>query len=145
MYSHSCLQLSGVVRGCSTISVIFSLANKNRTWYLLKSICDVNLLSKLSIIFKEWRDTRTFSSLKSTHCTLVIWLIINLVRKQCSFDLVYNCPASYLLLTSYIFDQLLKFYHSIETHDNVWCCNSWMSSYYKCISSTRLMFPIYLP
>jgi hypothetical protein len=67
---------------------------------LLKSTCDVNLLSKLSIIFKEWRvmnnvdrggvivlkimeqrppkgarpivfkewrDTRTFSNLKSTH------------------------------------------------------------------------------
>jgi hypothetical protein len=24
------------------------------------------------IIFKEWRDTRTFSNLKSTHCTLLI-------------------------------------------------------------------------
>jgi hypothetical protein len=23
-----------------------------------------------SIIFKEWRDTRTFSNLKSTHCTI---------------------------------------------------------------------------
>ena len=27
----------------------------------IKSTCDVNLLSKLSIIFKEWRVTRTFS------------------------------------------------------------------------------------
>jgi hypothetical protein len=30
------------------------------------------------IVFKEWRDTRTFSNLKSTHCTLLILLIINL-------------------------------------------------------------------
>jgi hypothetical protein len=34
------------------------------------------------IVFKEWRDTRTFSNLKSTHCTLLIWLIINLVAKK---------------------------------------------------------------
>jgi accessory gene regulator protein AgrB len=35
------------------------------------------------IVFKEWRDTRTFSNLKSTHCTLLILLIINLVIKKC--------------------------------------------------------------
>jgi hypothetical protein len=34
------------------------------------------------IAFKEWRDTRTFSNLKSTHCTLLILLIINLVTKK---------------------------------------------------------------
>ena len=34
------------------------------------------------IVFKEWRDTRTFSNLKSTHCTLLILLIINLVIKK---------------------------------------------------------------
>ena len=34
------------------------------------------------IVFKEWRDARTFSNLKSTHCTLLIWLIINLVTKK---------------------------------------------------------------
>ena len=34
------------------------------------------------IVFKEWRDTRTFSNLKSTHCTLLIVLIINLVTKK---------------------------------------------------------------
>ena len=37
------------------------------------------------IVFKEWRDTRTFSNLKSTHCTLLILLIlliINLVTKK---------------------------------------------------------------
>ena len=34
------------------------------------------------IVFKEWRDTRTFSNLKSTHCTLIILLIINLVTKK---------------------------------------------------------------
>ena len=32
--------------------------------------------------FKEWRDTRTFSNLKSTHCALLILLIINLVTKK---------------------------------------------------------------
>jgi hypothetical protein len=27
------------------------------------------------IVFKEWRDTRTFSNLKSTHCTLLLgWI-----------------------------------------------------------------------
>ena len=35
-----------------------------------------------SIVFKGWRDTRTFSNLKSTHCTLLILLIINLVTKK---------------------------------------------------------------
>ena len=30
------------------------------------------------IVFKEWRDTKTFSNLKSTHCTLLMLLIINL-------------------------------------------------------------------
>jgi hypothetical protein len=34
------------------------------------------------IVFKEWRDTRTFSNLKFTYCTLLILLIINLVTKQ---------------------------------------------------------------
>ena len=34
------------------------------------------------IVFKEWRDTSTFSNLKSTHCTLLIFLIINLVTKK---------------------------------------------------------------
>ena len=34
------------------------------------------------IVFKEWRDMRTFSNLKSTHCTLLIWLIINLETKK---------------------------------------------------------------
>ena len=34
------------------------------------------------IVYKEWRDTRTFSNLKSTHCTLLILLIIKLVTKK---------------------------------------------------------------
>ena len=34
------------------------------------------------VVFKEWRDTRTFSNLKSTHCTLLILLIINIVTKK---------------------------------------------------------------
>jgi hypothetical protein len=34
------------------------------------------------IVFKEWRDTRTFSNLKSTHFTLLIVLIIYLVTKK---------------------------------------------------------------
>ena len=33
-------------------------------------------------VFKEWRDTRTFSNIKSTHCTSFIVLIINLVTKK---------------------------------------------------------------
>jgi hypothetical protein len=37
---------------------------------------------RMSIIFKEWRDTRTFSNIKSTHCTLLILFIINLVTKK---------------------------------------------------------------
>ena len=41
------------------------------------------------IVFKEWRDTRTFSNLKSTHCTLLILLIINLVTKK-SLCIVYK-------------------------------------------------------
>ena len=36
----------------------------------------------MPIVFKEWRDTRTFSNLKSTHYTLLIVLIINLVTKK---------------------------------------------------------------
>ena len=31
------------------------------------------------IVFKEWRDMRTFSNLKSTHCALLVLLIINIV------------------------------------------------------------------
>jgi hypothetical protein len=34
------------------------------------------------IVFKEWKDTRTFPNLKSTHCTLLILLIINRVAKK---------------------------------------------------------------
>jgi hypothetical protein len=34
------------------------------------------------IVFKEWRDTMTFSNLQSTHCTLLILLIINLVTNK---------------------------------------------------------------
>jgi hypothetical protein len=33
-------------------------------------------------VFKEWRDTMTFCNLKSTHCTLLILLIINLVTNK---------------------------------------------------------------
>jgi exonuclease III len=33
------------------------------------------------IVFKEWRDTRTFSNIKSTHCTSFIVLIVNLITK----------------------------------------------------------------
>jgi hypothetical protein len=43
------------------------------------------------IVFKEWRDMRTFSNLKSTHCTLLILLIINLVtNKVCVYYLKYK-------------------------------------------------------
>jgi hypothetical protein len=44
----------------------------------------------MPIVFKEWRDTRTFSNLKSTHCTL---LIINLVTKK----VCVHIPESFLL------------------------------------------------
>ena len=40
------------------------------------------------IVFKEWRDTRIFSNLKSTHCTLLIWLIINLITKKKSVYII---------------------------------------------------------
>ena len=36
----------------------------------------------MPIVFKEWGDTMTFSNLKSTHCTLLILLIINLVTTK---------------------------------------------------------------
>ena len=39
-------------------------------------------LKNNAIVFKEWRDTRTFSNLKSTHGTFLILLIINLVTKK---------------------------------------------------------------
>ena len=42
----------------------------------------LKIMEPRPIVFKEWRDTRTFSNLKSTHCTLLIWLIINLVRQK---------------------------------------------------------------
>jgi hypothetical protein len=41
----------------------------------------LKIMEPRPIVFKEWRDTRTFSNLKSTHCTLLILLIINLVTK----------------------------------------------------------------
>jgi hypothetical protein len=76
----------------------------------LKSTRDVNLLSKLSIVtlhslkimelrpivFKEWRDTRTFSDLKSTHCTLLILSIINPVAKQ-SLCIVENLNYDFII------------------------------------------------
>jgi hypothetical protein len=37
----------------------------------------LKIMEPRPIVFKEWRDTRTFSNLKSTHCTLLILLIIN--------------------------------------------------------------------
>jgi hypothetical protein len=36
-----------------------------------------NPLEKYHIVFKEWRDTKTFSNLKSTHCTLLILLNVS--------------------------------------------------------------------
>jgi hypothetical protein len=42
----------------------------------------LKIMEPRPIVFKEWRDTRTFSNLKSTHCTLLIVLIINLVTKK---------------------------------------------------------------
>ena len=42
----------------------------------------LKIMEPRPIVFKEWRDTRTFSNLKSTHSTLLILLIINLVTKE---------------------------------------------------------------
>jgi hypothetical protein len=44
--------------------------------------CPSNSPFPRPIVGKEWRDTRTFSNLKSTHCTFLILLIINLVAKK---------------------------------------------------------------
>jgi hypothetical protein len=41
-------------------------------------VIDISTLNKTYLRF----DLKTFSNLKSTHCTLLIWLIINLVTKQ---------------------------------------------------------------
>jgi hypothetical protein len=49
----------------------------------------LKIMEPRPIVFKEWRDTRTFSNLKSTHCTLLILLIINLVTKK-SLCIVYK-------------------------------------------------------
>jgi hypothetical protein len=48
----------------------------------LKAAYSLKIMEPRPIVFKEWRDTRTFSNLKSTHCTLLILLIINLVTKK---------------------------------------------------------------
>ena len=50
------------------------------------------------IVFKEWRDTRTFSNIKSTHCTWLVWLIINLVTKK-STKRTITPPLSTLFIT----------------------------------------------
>jgi hypothetical protein len=48
----------------------------------MESYEQLKIMEPRPIVFKEWRDTRTFSNLKSTHCTLLISLIINLVTKK---------------------------------------------------------------
>jgi hypothetical protein len=40
--------------------IVFKEWRDMRTFSNLKSTCDINLLSKLSIIFKEWRVTVLF-------------------------------------------------------------------------------------
>jgi hypothetical protein len=42
----------------------------------------LKMIVRRPIVFMEWRDTMTFSNLKSTHCTLLILLIINLVTTK---------------------------------------------------------------
>ena len=51
-------------------------------WSLRIGECPSNSPFLKNNVFKEWRDTRTFSNLKSTNCTLLILLIINIVTKQ---------------------------------------------------------------
>jgi hypothetical protein len=48
------------------------------------------------IVFKEWRDTRTFANLKSTHCTFLIVLIINLGRLAMSKIVIFFFTARIL-------------------------------------------------
>jgi hypothetical protein len=59
------------------------------------------------IVFKEWRDARTFSNLKSNHCTLLI-LFINLVTKKSlcitSFQIKSNIV---MILTNLVFAKRL--------------------------------------
>ena len=50
------------------------------------------------IVFKECRDARTFSNLKSTHCTLLILLIINLVTKKSLCIIVSKVPVQSIKL-----------------------------------------------
>jgi hypothetical protein len=46
-----CVQLTEIARAALTCSIYKQFIH----YTILKSTCDVNLLSKLSIIFKEWR------------------------------------------------------------------------------------------
>jgi hypothetical protein len=51
-------------------------------WMKEKNPDILEVIIPMPIVFKERRDTRTFFNLKSTHCTLLIWLIINLETKK---------------------------------------------------------------
>jgi hypothetical protein len=68
---------------CQVLPDEYLHVNRQVLW-MLKSTGDVNLLCppvphiwytlimyRRPIVFKEWRDTRTFSNLKSTHCTSI--------------------------------------------------------------------------
>jgi hypothetical protein len=58
--------------------MIFFMYRKN----VQVTLQSLKIMEPRPIVFKEWRDTRTFSNLKSTHCTLLILLIINLVANK---------------------------------------------------------------
>jgi hypothetical protein len=78
----------------------------------------LKIMEPRPIGFKEWRDTRTFSNLKSTHCTLIILLIINLVTKKYQSKLKIEDDKRYLHFAQhkinagkiYTNDDVLKFF-----------------------------------
>ena len=67
-----------------SVNITFSENVQYGSNQVIKQAClhSLKIMEPRPIGFKEWRDTRTFSNLKSTHCTLIILLIINLVTKK---------------------------------------------------------------
>ena len=83
-----CLSIIGLyidMYGYGMLSMGFWLLSR-RSEYVLENVQvtlhSLKIMKPRPIVFKAWRDTRTFSNLKSTHCTLLILLIINLATKK---------------------------------------------------------------
>ena len=64
---------------CYSIRICLPFMDKDHVQATLHSL---KIMEPRPIVFMEWGDTRTFSNLKSTHYTLIILLIINLVTKK---------------------------------------------------------------